>query len=243
MKKLFLLLLVIVSVFFINGCGKENNEKNVLVVGTNPEFAPFEYMEGDEIKGFDIDLVNEIGKKIGKKVEMKSMNFDGLLPALQTNKIDLVIAGMTATQERKKHVNFTQNYYVSQQALITTNPDIKELKELEGKKIGVVLGYTGDVFISGKPKYQVERYNSSSASIMGLQGQKVDGVILDAEPAKQYAKQNKGLYVIDIDGGKEEYAIAINKDNEKLLDEVEKAMEELKKDGTYENLYNKYFKN
>lgn len=243
MKKLFLLLLVVVSVFFINGCGKENNEKNVLVVGTNPEFAPFEYMEGDEIKGFDIDLVNEIGKKIGKKVEIKSMNFDGLLPALQTNKIDLVIAGMTATQERKKHVNFTQNYYVSQQALITTNSEIKELKELEGKKIGVVLGYTGDVFISGKPEYQVERYNSSSASIMGLQGQKVDGVILDAEPAKQYAKQNKGLYVIKIDGGKEEYAIAINKDNEKLLDEVEKAMEDLKKDGTYENLYSKYFKN
>lgn len=243
MKKLFLTLAVVLGVIFIGGCSGKNDEKNILIVGTNPEFAPFEYMEGSEIKGFDIDLVNEIANKLGKKVEIKSMNFDGLLPALQTDKIDMVIAGMTATEERKKHVNFTQNYYVSQQALIVKNPDIKELNELIGGQIGVVLGYTGDVFISGKPEFKVERYNSSSASILALQGDKVNAVILDEEPAKQYAKKNKGLYVLAIEGGKEEYAIAINKKNAKLLDEVEKALAELKQDGTYEKLYNKYFGN
>lgn len=243
MKKLILALVVVLGVIFIGGCNSKNNEKNILIVGTNPEFAPFEYMEGNEIKGFDIDLVNEIAKKLGKTVEIKSMSFDGLLPALQTDKIDMVIAGMTATEERKKHVNFTQNYYVSQQALIVKNPDIKGIEELVGGQIGVVLGYTGDVLISSKPEYKVERYNSSSAAIIALQGEKVDAVILDEEPARQYAKQNKGLYVLAIDGGKEEYAIAINKKNTKLLDEVEKALAELKQDGTYEKLYNKYFGN
>lgn len=242
MKKLILLLLTAFSCFYFTACGKAE-EKQTLLVGTNPEFAPFEYMEGEQIKGFDIDLMNEICKKIGKTMEIKSMNFDGLLPALQTKKIDVIIAGMTATEERKKHVNFTDNYYVSQQSLIVNNDKIKSLEELKGKKIGVVLGYTGDVFISGLGEYLVERFNSSSAAILALQSNKVAAVVLDEEPAKQYAKQNKGLFVLNIDGGKEEYAIAIHKDNTVLLEEIERALAALKQDGTYEKLYQQYFNN
>ncbi|MBQ3437437.1 MAG: transporter substrate-binding domain-containing protein [Fusobacterium sp.] len=130
------------------------------------------------------------------------MNFDGLLPALQSKKIDIAIAGMTATEKRKEYVNFTQNYYISQQALIVGNKEIKGLDELKGQKIGVVLGYTGDVYISSQEEYIVERFNSASAAILALQAQKVSGIILDEEPAKNYAAKNKGLHVIAIDGGK-----------------------------------------
>ena len=107
------------------------------------------------------------------------MNFDGLLPALQSKKIDIAIAGMTATEKRKEYVNFTQNYYISQQALIVGNKEIKGLDELKGQKIGVVLGYTGDVYISSQEEYIVERFNSASAAILALQAQKVSGIILD----------------------------------------------------------------
>lgn len=241
MKKLMLILVSVVCCLYFVSCGSKKEEKKVLIVGTNPEFAPFEYMEGDEIKGFDIDLMQEICKKIGKEMEIKSMNFDGLLPALQSKKIDVIIAGMTATEDRKKHVNFTQSYYISQQSLIVDKQEIKHLEELKGKKIGVVLGYTADVFISSLPDYLVERFNSSSAAILALQSRKVSGVILDEEPAKQYATKNKGLYVRAIDGGKEEYAIALHKDDTALLAEIEKALTELKADGTYHTLYKQYF--
>lgn len=243
MKKLMLILVCVVCCLYFVSCGSKSKGKKVLIVGTNPEFAPFEYMEGDKIEGFDIDLMQEICKRIGKEMEIKSMNFDGLLPALQSKKIDVIIAGMTATEDRKKHVDFTQNYYISKQNLIVDKQEIKNLEELRGKKIGVVLGYTGDVFISSRPDYLVERFNSSSAAILALQSKKVAAVILDEEPAKQYAKQNKGLYVRTIDGGTEEYAIALHKDDKALLAEIEKALTELKIDGTYHKLYKRYFNN
>lgn len=236
-----LLTLLCLGVFI--SCGESKSEKTTLIVGTNPEFAPFEYMEANEIKGFDVDLINEIGKKIGKKIEIKSMNFDGLLPALQSKKIDAVIAGMTATKKRKKFVNFTQNYYISQQALVVLNKEINGLDELKGKKIGVVLGYTGDVYISSQEDYIVERFNSASAAILALQAQKVSGIILDEEPAKNYSAKNEGLHVIAIDGGKEEYAIALQKDDINLLTEIDKALDEIKEEGIYNKIYNKYFEN
>lgn len=238
-KKGFFIVTVICCLFCF-ACGK-GKEESILVVGTNPEFAPFEYMEGEEIKGFDIDLMNQIGKKIGKKVEIKSMNFDGLLPALQSKKIDVVIAGMTATEERKKHVNFTKNYYISQQNIMVKENKEHNLEQLKGQKIGVVLGYTGDVFISSKNEYSVERFNSASAAILALQADKVSAVILDEEPAKQYVKQNSGLSTFAISEGKEEYAIALHKDNVSLLEEIDKALEDLKKDGSYDKLYQQYF--
>lgn len=221
-------------------CGK-GKEEATLVVGTNPEFAPFEYMEGEEIKGFDIELIKQIGEKIGKKVEIKSINFDGLLPALQSKKIDVVIAGMTATEERKKHVNFTKNYYISQQNIMLKENKEHDLEALKGQKIGVVLGYTGDVFISSKHEYTVERFNSASAAILALQADKVSAVILDEEPAKQYVKQNPGLSTFAISDGKEEYAIALHKDNVSLLKDIDKALENLKQDGSYDKLYQQYF--
>lgn len=240
MKKI--LITTLCSMAFLS-CSKTENEKTNLIVGTNPEFAPFEYMEGQEIKGFDIDLMNEIAKKIGKTIDIKSMNFDGLLPALQSKKLDVVIAGMTATEKRKEFVNFTQNYYVSQQALVIKNEKIEKLDELKNNKIGVILGYTGDVYISSQEGFQIERFNSASAAILALQADKIAAVILDEEPAKNYINKNKGLFIISIDGGKEEYAIALHKDETKLLADINKALDEIKTDGTYEKLYKKYFKN
>ena len=97
--------ILMILTLILMGCGKEIEKSKPLIVGTNPEFAPFEYMDGDKIKGFDVELIGEIAKKLGKDIKFKSIQFDGLLPNLQSKKIDIIIAGLTATEERKKHVS------------------------------------------------------------------------------------------------------------------------------------------
>jgi len=214
-----------------------------IYVGTNAEFAPFESMDGDKIVGFDMDLIDAVSKNIGVEIEIKNMSFDGLLPALQSKKVDLIIAGMTATEERKKAVNFTNSYYIANQVIITAknSDDIVSFDGLKGKKVGVVLGFTGDVVASKIDGVELKKYNAGYAAIMDLKSGKIDAVVLDSEPAKNFVKNNDGLKLTSATGEKEEYAMAIGKENNELLEKVNNALEVLKKDGTYDELLKKWF--
>lgn len=243
LKNIILKLIIISAIIFIAiiGCEKENKK---LYVGTNAEFEPFEYREGGNIVGFDIELIGEISKLINKDIEVEDMAFDGLLPALQTKKIDLIIAGMTATEERKKFVNFSESYYKSQQAIVVNKDEkgINNFDNLIGKEVGVVLGYTGDIIVSEMANVKVQRYNATSEAIMALKSKKVQAVVLDYEPAKNYSAQNPELKLIETDSQSEEYAIAIRKEDTQLLNDINKALATLKENGTYDTLLNKYFK-
>lgn len=243
LKNSILKLIMISAIIFIAtiGCEKENKK---LYVGTNAEFEPFEYREGENIVGFDIELIGEISKLINKDIEVEDMAFDGLLPALQTKKIDLIIAGMTATEERKKFVNFSESYYKSQQAIVVNKDEngINNFDNLIGKEVGVVLGYTGDIIVSEMANVKVQRYNATSEAIMSLKSKKVQAVVLDYEPAKNYSAQNPELKLIETDSQSEEYAIAIRKEDTQLLNDINKALATLKENGTYDALLNKYFK-
>lgn len=243
LKNSILKLIMISAIIFIAiiGCEKENKK---LYVGTNAEFEPFEYREGENIVGFDIELIGEISKLINKDIEFEDMAFDGLLPALQTKKIDLIIAGMTATEERKKFVNFSESYYKSQQAIVVNKDEngINNFDNLIGKEVGVVLGYTGDIIVSEMANVKVQRYNATSEAIMALKSKKVQAVVLDYEPAKNYSAQNQELKLIETDSQSEEYAIAIRKEDTQLLNDINKALTTLKENGTYDALLNKYFK-
>lgn len=243
LKNSILKLIMISAIIFIAiiGCEKENKK---LYVGTNAEFEPFEYREGENIVGFDIELIGEISKLINKEIEVEDMAFDGLLPALQTKKIDLIIAGMTATEERKKFVNFSESYYKSQQAIVVNKDEngINNFDNLIGKEVGVVLGYTGDIIVSEMANVKVQRYNADSEAIMALKSKKVQAVVLDYEPAKNYSAQNPELKLIETDSQSEEYAIAIRKEDTQLLNDINKALATLKENGTYDALLNKYFK-
>lgn len=238
MKKLIVLCGMILMCAFTFAKGGKS-----IYVGTNPEFFPFEYLENGEMKGFDVELMEKIGEKIGKEIKWKDMAFDGLLPALQSNKLDVIIAGMTATDDRKKFVNFSQAYYTSTQKILVNEEtnDIDSLESMKGKSVGVILGYTGDVAVSKIEGVDVKRYNGAGEGVMALKAKKVDAVVLDSEPAKNYIKNNKGLKIIDTDLDKEEYAIAVSKDNDELTDEIDGALEELMEDGTYDELMEKYF--
>lgn len=217
--------------------------KDKIYVGTNAEFPPFEYLENGEITGFDMDLVHEIGKIVDADIKIVDMAFDGLLPALQMKKVDLVIAGMTANEERMKTVSFTQPYYTASQVIIVKEGDssIKSFADLKGKKVGVMLGFTGDMVVSEIDGVKIERFNAAYAGIMALQAGKVEAIVLDSEPAKNYVAQNKGLILADADAEQEEYAIAVRKNDKALLEKVEKALSEIKENGTYDKLIQKYF--
>lgn len=240
MKKLVLLFMTFLSLISFGKVEK-------LYVGTNAEFYPFEYLEDGKIVGFDAELIEAIGKKLNKEIVWKNMAFDGLLPALQSKKIDVIIAGMTATPERKKFVNFSDPYFVSNQMIIVNtddkkSKDITSYENLSNHSVGVVLGYTGDVAVSKLENVDVQRFNGASEAIMSLKAKKVQAVVIDSEPAKNYVKNNKGLKLISTDIAKEEYSIAVSKENKKLAEDINSAYKELVNDGTFEKLITKYFK-
>ena len=240
MKKLVLLFMTFLSLISFGKVEK-------LYVGTNAEFYPFEYLEDGKIVGFDAELIEAIGKKLNKEIVWKNMAFDGLLPALQSKKIDVIIAGMTATPERKKFVNFSDPYFVSNQMIIINtddkkSKDITSYETLPNHSVGVVLGYTGDVAVSKLENVDVQRFNGASEAIMSLKAKKVQAVVIDSEPAKNYVKNNKGLKLISTDIAKEEYSIAVSKENKKLAEDINSAYKELVNDGTFEKLITKYFK-
>lgn len=245
MKKILLLVLVsVLSSVMLFGCKKSETAADTLIVGTNAEFPPFEYIEQGNIVGFDVDLMNEISKLTGKKVEFKNMAFDSLLIAMQTGKINCIISGMTATDERRQHVNFSTPYFVSKQAVIVPeNSDIQKFEDLKGKKIGVVIGYTGDMVVTDmyKDTSSITRYEATGQAIMALTAGKVDAAVLDMEPAKEYVANNEGIKVLDTALAEEEYSIALPKDKTALLDEINKALQTLKENGTYDKIYAKYF--
>ena len=235
---------VLLSLFILLGCSNSKGV-NKLYVGTNAEFDPFEYREGDIIVGFDIDFIKAVGEIIGKEVEIVDIAFDGLLPALQSKKIDLIIAGMTATEERKKFVNFTDPYYNSKQAILVNsdNLDITSIDNLEGKRIGVVLGFTGELIASNIENATIQQFNATSETILALKNNKVDAVILDYEPAKAYSKVNNDIKLVDTKLEQEEYAIAIRKEDTELLNKINDAILTLKENGTYDKLLSTYFEN
>lgn len=240
MKKFFNLLTVLALFAFVS---VSTFAKQVIFVGTNAEFAPFEYLEKNEIVGFDIDLLNAISKEIDVEFKIKDMAFDGLLPALQTKKVDLVIAGMTATPEREKAVLFSKPYFTAKQVVITKKDDnsLKSFDDLVGKKVGVMLGFTGDAVVSEIKGVNVERFNAAYAAIMALNQGKVDAVVLDSEPAKKYIANAKQLKIAEIPAEEEEYAIAVRKNETKLIEKINTAIEVLKENGEYDKILKKYF--
>ena len=168
MKKIITILMLILST--LSFAAKK------LYVGTNAEFKPYEYLENNKMVGFDIELMELLGKELGYEIKWQDMSFDGLLPALQMKKIDAVIAGMSATPERKKAVAFSKPYFKAKQVVITKGVDksLKSFKDLSGKKVGVMLGFTGDTVVSEIKGVKVERFNASYAAIMALSQKRID---------------------------------------------------------------------
>lgn len=244
MKKVMLVVSILVGMFMVACGAKKDTGVQKVYVGTNAEFAPFEFLEGDKVVGFDIDLITEIGKLQGFEIQIQNQSFDGLLPALQAKKIDLIVSGMTVTEERKKAVNFSESYYTASQVIIVaqSNDGINSYDDLKGKNVGVQIGTTGDTIMSEMKEVTNTKFNNGAEAVMALIAGKLDAVVIDNEPAKNFVAKNSGLKVIEAEAVREDYAIAINKDNVELLEKINAGLKTLKENGKYDELVAKWFK-
>ncbi len=236
------------------GCSKpessedtEKTDAKTLVMATNAEFPPYEYFENEQIVGIDAEIAKAICDKLGYKLEIEHIDFDSIIPGVQGGKYDFGMAGMTASEDRLKNVNFTQSYATGIQAIIVTeNSDIKTADDLSkgGITIGVQKGTTGDIYCTDDIEKEnlgtVERYNKGADAVMALTSGKVDCVVIDNEPAKVFVEKNKGLKLLDSTYAEEDYAIAVSKDNDALLKELDTALGELIADGTVKQIIDKY---
>lgn len=236
MKKLIILFMMILST--LSFAAKK------LYVGTNAEFKPYEYLEGDKITGFDIDFMDAIGKEIGYEVHWVNMGFDGLLPALQMNKVDAVIAGMSQTPERQKAVDFSMPYMFTKSehyVIVNENSSIVKKEELKDKKVGVQIGTIQEEFtiaLGGIPQI----YNAWTGALMDLQQDKISAVIIADVSGNAYLENMKGLKKVDIVVDSQPGAsIAFRKGETDLIKAVNEAILKLRDDGTYLQLLEKYF--
>ena len=189
-----------------------------------------------------MDISKEVAKSLGKELKIEDTAFDGLLPALESGQVDMVIAGMTKTPEREKNVLFSEPYYLAAQKIIVRkNSPIKNKYELSGNKIGVQLGTTSDTIVSKIKGVNVVKLQSVPSVLQDLSSGKIDAAVLDEAPADQYVKGFSNLEVLPDSLGDEEYAIAIKKGNDDLKNQVDKVIDKMKKDGRYQELLKKYF--
>ena len=193
----------------------------------------FQKEGSDELAGFDMDLIRAIGKKLGYKVEIANMGFDALIPALNTGNIDVAIAGMSITDERKQAVGMSDPYYTSGLIVMVKkdNNDIKSIDDLAGKRIAAQIGTTGADKANSVKDAKVTLFNTNTESAMELTNGGVDAVINDSPVIGYYLAQG-GSEVAKTVGDvmeAEQYGIAVKKDNTKLLEDINKALAELKK--------------
>ena len=217
-------------------------EAGKLIMSTNASFPPYEMIADDgSIEGIDVDVAGAIAKKLGLELEVDDMDFDAALLAVQQNKSDIVMAGVTVTDDRKLVMNFTDSYATGVQVVIVKEGSDVTLDNLGEKMIGTQRGTTGYIYTSDDyGDDHVTAYDNGASAVQALQNGQVDCVVIDAAPAEAYVEANPGLTILDTEYVTENYAIGVNKDNTALLDAVNGALAELTADGTLDAIVGKY---
>ncbi|MBQ6066514.1 MAG: basic amino acid ABC transporter substrate-binding protein [Clostridia bacterium] len=216
---------------------------DTLVMGTNAAFPPYEFVAEDgSYAGIDVEIATAVAEKLGKTVEVKDMEFDSLIPAVAGGSIDFVMAGLTVTDERKETVDFSDTYATGVQVIIVKeDSDIASADDLEGKKIGVQAGTTGDIYVTDDyGQENVSQFNNGSLAVQALVNGQVDCVVIDNEPAKNFVAANEGLKILATEYITEDYAAAFAKENTELHDQFNAALAELIADGTVQSIIDKY---
>lgn len=240
--KIVSIVLALSLTFIISGCAKKASSTK-LTVATNAEFQPFEYMESNKIVGIDVDIVNEIAKQMNKTPKIQNMDFDSVIPAVTTGKVDLGVAGISKTPDREKSVDFSDPYYDAKNVIIvkSANTTITDKNSLKGKKIAVQEGTTGDDLATGiTGDKNVERFKASTDAVTELKNGKVDAVIIDSFPAQTFVKQNNDLKILSATFTSEQYCIAVKKGNKDLLTQVNKVIKQMKDSGEIDKIVKKY---
>ena len=261
MKKSIICMLAAITIFTMAGCN--NNEtktssvgegqeasgegtqsgKETLIVGTEAGFAPYEYMEGDKVVGIDMDIAQEIANSMGRTLEIKNMDFDGALLAVQQGKVDFVAAGVSVDEERKAVMDFSMNYVDSIEVIVVNQsaPRVSgtEGSDLNGKIVGVQQGNIADIWVSNKENCEpaeIKRYTKFAQAAEDLKNEKIDCIVMDQFPAQELVKASEGTLTI-LEGEplfSDQYAIAVQKGNQELLDEINTVIHRLIDEGKIE---------
>lgn len=258
MKKNIKKIIVMVSmgalVLSLSACGgskKENKaeKNNKLIVGTEAGFAPYEYMEGDKIVGIDMDIAKAIADDMGKELEIKNMDFEGALIGVQNGKVDLVAAGVSIDEDRKKVMDFSKEYVNSTEVVVVNkeNPAFTTIDDkdgdgifgddMNGKIVAVQQGNIADIWVSNEENIKpskINRYTKFAQAAEDLKNGKVDCIVMDKYPADDLVKANDTLMILDGTLFEDKYAIAVKKGNKELLDQINETITKLIEEGKIE---------
>ena len=218
-------------------------EPGKLIMSTNAAFPPYEMTtDSGEFEGIDIETAQAIADKLGLELQIDDMDFDAALLAVQQGKSDMVMAGVTVTDERQNVMDFTDSYATGIQSIIVKeDSDIASVDDLAGKKIGTQRGTTGYLYCSDDfGDENVVAYDDGLTAVQMLNNGQVDCVVIDNAPAKEFIAANPGLKLLDTAYVEESYAIGVGKGNTELKDAINTALEELKADGTLQAIVDKY---
>ena len=220
-----------------------------LTMSTNASFPPYEMVADDgSFEGIDIEVAGAIAEKLGLELQVDDMGFDAALQAAQTGKSDMVMAGVTVTEERQAVMDFSNSYANGVQVVIVKEGSpIQTVDDLaNANMIGCQMGTTGYTFCSDTPENggfgedHVTPYDDGAAAVQALMNGQIDAVVIDNKPAQEYVAANPGLKILDGDFTNEDYAIGVAKGNTALLDAINGALEELTNDGTIQSIVDKY---
>ena len=254
MKKILMVALVLILTLSLVACGGTSDKlasiekAKKIVVYTDPNFPPFEFIENSGPEGVDIEIAKAIGEALGVEVEFSESNFDAIVMAIKGGKGDIAISGMTITDERKQSVDFSDPYITSVQYLILPEDSkITTVESLEGQKIGVAKGYTGSFLVEDDIAEGVLKdkgasfteYPSAMEATLDLTNGKVAAVVMDEYVAKNIAEKNDGLKAVELkfeDGSNaaEDYGVVVPKGNEDLLKKINEVIKQLRDDGKIE---------
>lgn len=249
-KKLGALVLAGALIFNVAGCGKTGSEANTtskldeikksgkIVMGTCADYPPYEFhvlKDGkDEISGFDIEIAKQIASDLGVELEIKDMKFEGLLPALKAGKVDFIASGMSATEERKKSVDFSNPYYTDISTLVvsgTYKDKVKSVEDLKGLKLGVQKASVQEGIAKDKAKdATIKPLGKITDVMMELENGKIDAAIVTKPVAQSFAKKNKNIFLVGYDfetTADDSVSIAIDKGNEELVKSINETIEKL----------------
>lgn len=218
-------------------------EPGKLIMSTNAAFPPYEMTtDSGEFEGIDIETAQAIADKLGLELQIDDMDFDAALLAVQQGKSDMVMAGVTVTDERQNVMDFTDSYATGIQSIIVKeDSDIASVDDLAGKKIGTQRGTTGYLYCSDDfGDENIVAYDDGLTAVQMLNNGQVDCVVIDNAPAKEFVAANPGLKLLDTAYVEENYAIGVGKGNTELKDAINTALEELKADGTLQAIVDKY---
>lgn len=247
MKKLLAAVLALTMLLALAACGSGNSdtntasgsaEKTTVTVATSPDFPPFESLDGSEVVGIEVDILQAITGKLGLEMQLEQMDFESVIPGVQAGKFDIGMSGITITADRQKNCDFTQPYFLASQAIVVTpDSDITCKADLEGKTVSVQTGTTAEEYCM-ENGYEVLAFAANNDAAAALTSGKAAAWVVDNEVGVALAAQ-QGLVVLDEAMTSEPYAFAFAKDSA-LTAQFDEALGELLADGTVAAIFEKY---